>query len=128
MLAEFVKMCESAVPPIEKAAVTIDSRESLLSHNSHSVVAEIKKLTVPYDVLFLDARKDVLRKRYNETRRRHPLGVAGEADSGVDSEVVYLGALRDIARVLRDTVPEASRADTQTQWLRSPQWPQIILR
>ena len=36
MLAEFVKMCESAVPPIEKAAVTIDSRESLLSHNSRS--------------------------------------------------------------------------------------------
>ena len=109
MLAEFVKMCESAVPPIEKAAVTIDSRESLLSHNSHSVVAEIKKLTVPYDVLFLDARKDVLRKRYNETRRRHPLGVAGEAESGVDSEVIYLGALRDIASRTIDTSDISAR-------------------
>ena len=109
MLAEFVRMCESAVPPIEKAAVTIDSRESLLSHNSHSVVAEIKKLTVPYDVLFLDARKDVLRKRYNETRRRHPLGVAGEAESGVESEVVYLGALRDIASRTIDTSDISAR-------------------
>lgn len=103
MLGEFVQMCENAVPRVEKAAVTIDSRESLLSRNSHSVAEEIKKLTVPHDVLFLDARKDVLRRRYNETRRRHPLGVAGEAESGVESEQKYLGELRDLATRVIDT-------------------------
>ena len=72
MLSEFVQMCENAVPKVEKAAVTIDSRESLLSRNSRSVAEEIRKLSIPHDVLFLDARKDVLRRRYNETRRRHP--------------------------------------------------------
>ena len=103
MLGEFVQMCENAVPRVEKAAVTIDSRESLLSRNSNSVAEEIKRLTVPHDVLFLDARKDVLRRRYNETRRRHPLGVAGEAESGVESEQKYLGELRDLATRVIDT-------------------------
>ncbi len=110
MLAEFVHMCENAVPPIEKAAVTIDSRESLLSRNSRSVAEEIKKVRVPHDILFLDARTDVLRKRYNETRRRHPLGISGEASSGVDSERLYLGELRDIATRIIDTSDISSRA------------------
>ncbi|MBR0424623.1 MAG: RNase adapter RapZ [Clostridia bacterium] len=103
MLSEFVQMCENAVPKVEKAAVTIDSRESLLSRNSRSVAEEIRKLSIPHDVLFLDARKDVLRRRYNETRRRHPLGVAGEAESGVESEHKYLGELRDLATRVIDT-------------------------
>lgn len=109
MLGEFVNMCQKAVPPIETAAVTIDSRESLLSRNSRAIIEEIRKLKVPYDILFLDARKDVLRKRYNETRRRHPLGAAGEADSGVDSERKFLGELRDIASRIIDTSDVASR-------------------
>ena len=109
MLSEFIHMCETAVPPIEKAAVTIDSRESLLSRSSRSVVEEIKKIAVPHDVLFLDARMDVLRRRYNETRRRHPLGVAGEAESGVESERIYLGDLREIASRTIDTSDIAAR-------------------
>ena len=34
MLQEFVHLCSKATPAIQKAAVTIDSRESLLSHSS----------------------------------------------------------------------------------------------
>ncbi len=109
MLAEFIRMCESAVPKVEKAAVTIDSRESLLSHNSRFVAEEIRKVTVPHDILFLDARNDVLRRRYNETRRRHPLGQAGEAESGVESERVYLGELRNVATRILDTSDISAR-------------------
>ncbi|MBR0081368.1 MAG: RNase adapter RapZ [Clostridia bacterium] len=103
MLGEFIRMCENAVPQIERAAVTIDSRESLLSHNSHAVAEELKRIAVPHDILFLDARTEVLRRRYNETRRRHPLGEAGEAESGVAAERGYLGELRELATRIIDT-------------------------
>lgn len=103
MLGDFITMCQNATPPIEKAAVTIDSRESLLSRNSRSVIEELQSVTVPYDILFLDARTDVLRRRYSETRRRHPLGVSGEAESGVESERIYLSELRTIASRVIDT-------------------------
>ena len=78
MLTEFITLCKSANPPIKHAAVTIDSRESLLSRSPEMVLEEIKKIDVPYSILFLDARDDVLKRRYNETRKRHPLGEARE--------------------------------------------------
>ncbi|MDO4543187.1 MAG: RNase adapter RapZ [Clostridia bacterium] len=103
MLKEFVSLCKNAQPEIKRAAVTIDSRESLLSRNSSAVISAIEELDTPYDVLFLDARDDVLRKRYNETRRRHPLGEAGEAESGVRRERIFLQAMRNIATYTVDT-------------------------
>jgi UPF0042 nucleotide-binding protein len=103
MLKEFVALCNSATPAIQKAAVTIDSRESLLSHSSASMAAAFDELDAPYEMLFLDARDDVLMKRYNEVRRRHPLGEAGDAATGVKHERVFLQPMRDRANYILDT-------------------------
>lgn len=103
LLHEFIEMCRNAKPSIERAAVTIDSRESLLSHSPTDVLSEIHAITVPHEILFLDARDDVLRNRYNETRKRHPLGDNGEAESGVHNERAYLSAMRDASDYLLDT-------------------------
>ena len=103
MLKEFVNLCNKADPAIRKAAVTIDSRESLLSRSSTSITEAFDALDVPYELLFLDARDDVLRKRYNEVRRRHPLGEAGDAATGVKRERVFLQPLRDRANYILDT-------------------------
>lgn len=103
MLKEFVKLCAAAQPAIQKAAVTIDSRESLLSHRSDAITAAFDALDAPYEILFLDARDDVLRKRYNEVRRRHPLGESGDAATGVVRERVFLQPLRDRANYILDT-------------------------
>lgn len=109
MLGEFISLCRNANPPIAHAAVTLDSRESLLSRSSEMVISEIKKIDVPYKILFLDARDDVLRRRYNETRKRHPLGLAGEAESGVRSERAYLAVMRNAADFFLDTSDIPSR-------------------
>ncbi len=103
MLGEFVGLCNQAVPTVKKAAVTVDSRESLLSRSSASITAAFDALTVPFEILFLDARDDVLKKRYNEVRRRHPLGDAGDAETGVARERVYLQPLRNRANYILDT-------------------------
>jgi RNase adapter protein RapZ len=103
MLKEFVALCASATPAIQKAAVTIDSRESLLSHSSSAMAAVFDELDAPYEMIFLDARDDVLMKRYNEVRRRHPLGEAGDAATGVKHERVFLQPLRDRANYILDT-------------------------
>ncbi len=103
MLKEFVALCNSANPPIQRAAVTVDSRESLLSRSSDTITEAFDTLDAPYEMLFLDARDDVLRKRYNEVRRRHPLGEAGDAATGVKRERVFLQPLRDRANYVLDT-------------------------
>ena len=103
MLRRFVDLCKEASPPVTKAAVTIDSRESLLSRSPNQVLDALDKLSTSCEILFLDARDDVLKKRYNETRRRHPLGEAGEAESGVQHERLYLQEIRNRANYVVDT-------------------------
>jgi UPF0042 nucleotide-binding protein len=103
MLNEFVDLCSAATPPIKKAAVTVDSRESLLSRGSASIGEALDRIKVPYEILFLDARDDVLKKRYNEVRRRHPLGEAGDAETGVARERIYLQPIRNRANYILDT-------------------------
>ena len=103
MLKEFVLLCQKADPPIQKAAVTIDSRESLLSRSSSSITDAFDALDAPFEILFLDARDDVLKKRYNEVRRRHPLGESGDATTGVKRERVFLQPLRNRANYILDT-------------------------
>ena len=102
-------MCKNANPPIRHAAVTMDSREGLLSRSPETVLKEIKKIDVPHTILFLDARDDVLKRRYNETRKRHPLGVSGEAESGVRTERGFLSVIRDAADFVLDTSDIPSR-------------------
>ena len=103
LLKDFVALCEKAVPPILKAAVTIDSRESLLSHTTQNILNKLDTLGIPFEVLFLDARDDILRKRYNESRRRHPLGDAGDAITGVQRERTFLEPIRSRAAYILDT-------------------------
>lgn len=103
MLAGFAELCRRADPEIKKAAVTVDSRESLLSRSSSAITDALDKLDTPYELLFLDARDAVLKQRYNEVRRRHPLGDAGDAETGVARERVFLQPLRDRANYIIDT-------------------------
>ncbi|MEO6912867.1 MAG: RNase adapter RapZ, partial [Candidatus Baltobacteraceae bacterium] len=55
------------------------------------------------EVLFLDAREDVLVRRYSETRRRHPFGAAGSLGEAISSERNSLAALRSHATAVLDT-------------------------
>jgi len=103
MLNEFVSLCENATPAIRKAAVTIDSRESLLSRTPDAILAALDSLDVSYEILFLVARDEILKKRYNELRRRHPLGDTGDAETGVVREHVYLQQIRNRANYILDT-------------------------
>ena len=121
MLPAFVEMCNQAKPPIERAAVAVDGRESLLSAGPEDAVDMLMKLTCRYEILFLDARDEVLMERYNETRRRHPLGEGGDVASGVRLERSFLGnmlahadyvldtsdvAVRNVPKMMRKILPE----------------------
>ncbi|MDE4192418.1 RNase adapter RapZ [Phaeobacter gallaeciensis] len=54
-------------------------------------------------VLYLDARPDVLLRRYSETRRRHPLAPAETPEVGVAREQDLMAPIRERADMLLDT-------------------------
>ena len=109
MLPAFVEMCGNAKPAIERAAVAVDSRESLLSAGPEDALDVLKSISCRYEILFLDARDEVLMERYNESRRRHPLGEGGDAASGVRQERIFVGNLLAHADYVIDTSDVAAR-------------------
>jgi len=54
-------------------------------------------------ILFLDCDDDELRRRYEETRHRHPLAADRPVIDGIARERKLLGALRDRADIMIDT-------------------------
>ncbi|WP_410216520.1 RNase adapter RapZ [Paracoccus sp. (in: a-proteobacteria)] len=69
------------------------------------------------EVLFLDCDPDVLVRRYNETRRRHPLTPDSEPMAGVQAERDLLAQIRTRAEVLIDTT-ELSPHDLKADLIR----------
>ena len=60
-------------------------------------------------LLFLDCETEVLRRRFSETRRRHPLAHGRPVDEGIRRERTLLGWLRDRADLTLDTSARSVR-------------------
>jgi len=55
------------------------------------------------ELVFAEAREDVLLRRYTETRRRHPLAPQGRVADGIAAEIALTAQLRAGADLLIDT-------------------------
>lgn len=60
----------------QRMAVVLDSRGGKSAREILDALDELKRMGVFYKILFLDAADEVLQRRYQETRRRHPLSIA----------------------------------------------------
>lgn len=99
----FVEML--AVPDVEvnRVAVGIDIRSGQALGMLEEKLKDIDKCGIKYEILFLDARDDVLVKRYKETRRQHPLGKDGQIDVGIAKEREQIAFLKMRATYILDT-------------------------
>ncbi|MBU2956499.1 RNase adapter RapZ [Paracoccus sp. 1_MG-2023] len=89
----------------EPLALGLDVRNRDFS--ASNVIELIDRLTRRPDfgleVLYLDCATDVLVRRYNETRRRHPLSPDEAPNAGVEAETDLLVPIKARADVLVDT-------------------------
>lgn len=76
----------------QKIALTIDVRNFKLDTNVEDMIKFLKAENIKHHILFIDANKEALLRRYKETRRNHPLmkkeGLTLE--EAIDKEKVYL--------------------------------------
>jgi len=98
------RLFEGEAPP-RPIALGIDVRNRDFSTATLlRLIAEMKdRPGVEPQVIYLDCRRDVLQRRYSETRRRHPLSPDGSPLTGIMAEIDLLGPLREIAEILIDT-------------------------
>jgi RNase adapter protein RapZ len=88
-----------------KLAIGFDSRTR--GFDPAAIIAQVKRLdtrdSIELTTLFLDCASRELERRYNETRRRHPLATETNASAGIRAERELLGPLRRWADMLIDT-------------------------
>jgi UPF0042 nucleotide-binding protein len=83
-------------------AVIIDARPGLNVGVMVDPIEDLRGHGIAPVVLFLDARSDVISKRYDEVRRPHPLDGDTVLES-IENERVLLAPVREIADVVIDT-------------------------
>lgn len=116
-------VAELAAAGVEKAAVVIDSRAGRFLQQTSRALERIEGDGVDATLVFLEARPETLLRRYNLSRRAHPLGqghllreiederrllaeLRGAADWIIDTSDVAPGELADkLAKLLGETRP-----------------------
>ena len=90
---------------LSRVAVVMDSRGLSSAEEVETALAELDEKQTPYDILFLDASDAVIRRRYKETRRQHPLTVITKIplDDAISMERKILQPLRERAKYVIDT-------------------------
>jgi UPF0042 nucleotide-binding protein len=94
---------------IDKIAVAIDLRSGGLFNEIYNTLENLKKQKINYKVLFLEAAKSIIMKRFSLTRRKHPLVVDGDILSGIEKETEKLYYLREMSDVIIDTTSLSPR-------------------
>ena len=89
----------------QKIAVGIDAR-SVIGENTvpQNNLLALRETGTAMEIIFLDADDDVLTRRFNETRRKHPLSSAERSlVDAIAEERKLLGAISEIADLRIDT-------------------------
>jgi UPF0042 nucleotide-binding protein len=85
---------------ISKIGIGIDIREKGFLSGIREVLNVLRK-KYHTEILFLEAEKDVLVRRFKETRRPHPLG--GNLEESIQAEKERISLLKDAADRIIDT-------------------------
>ena len=102
LIRNFLDMAEKN-KEIERAAFGIDVRGGSLFDDLKDALDHMKKEDVDFKILFFEASDSVLARRYNETRREHPLAHGEAVATGIKREKERLKSLREEADAIIDT-------------------------
>jgi UPF0042 nucleotide-binding protein len=103
LIPKFAEVCEQSHGRLKRVALGIDIREGEFLNSFFDEMEYLKKNGFSYEILFLEARTDLLINRYSETRRKHPLGRYKSLRSALEGERQKLGKLRRAADHILDT-------------------------
>jgi UPF0042 nucleotide-binding protein len=103
LVPTFVALCAQSGEEISKVALGIDIRERDFLGEFLTVFDRLKEEGTRLEMLFLEAREDVLVRRFSETRRPHPLARDKPVIEGIRIEQARLMELRKRADRIVDT-------------------------
>ena len=88
---------------VHKVAVVIDVRGRAFFDDLTNALADLAEQGVSRKILFVDAADDALVRRFESTRRPHPLQGGGRILDGISKERVRLQEIRNAADIVIDS-------------------------
>ncbi len=102
LIGKVAELARGTEKPIRYALV-VDVRSGDFLHDLSSAIEELRRMGAHTRVLFLDASTDVLVRRYEASRRRHPLSDTDRVSDGIGRERALLEPLKGEADLIVDT-------------------------
>lgn len=103
LIPRFIDLCQGYREGIRRVAFGIDLRGAQFIEGWDEVLAETRRAGHHVEVVFLDASDELLLRRFNESRRPHPLQGGGPVQEGIAHERAALTGMRDSADRVIDT-------------------------
>jgi UPF0042 nucleotide-binding protein len=103
LIEKFAELITMPGSEVSKVVLGLDVRSDQSFEDATRVLENLKQKGYKLEILFMDARTDVLIKRYKETRRIHPLAPEGRLEDGVKAERKVLENIRRHADYVIDT-------------------------
>lgn len=104
LIPNFAAMCNEN-SEISKVAIVTDIRGGAMFFKLSECIAKLHIAGIDVKVLYLEANKETLMKRYKETRRKHPLDEisGGDLSKAIDAETELLSEIRENADYIVDS-------------------------
>jgi RNase adapter protein RapZ len=102
LIPRFMDLCEGS-EEISRVALGVDSRARTFLEELPRALDDVRGRGHRVDVTYLDAADETLMRRFNETRRPHPLAEGSDLAAGIRRERGILAALREQADRIIDT-------------------------
>lgn len=103
LIAKFVEGIGVSGSAVERAAIGVDIRAGEKLGDLERTLADLRERAFHLFVLYLEAREDVLVRRFSETRRPHPLTVEKPLRVAIRMERARLRKIRELADATVDT-------------------------
>lgn len=103
LIPKFAEVCMESGGRLKRVALGIDIREGGFLDRLFDELKFLKKNQLSYEILFLEARTEILINRYSETRRKHPLSGHKSLLAAIEGEREKMARLRRLADYIIDT-------------------------
>ncbi len=103
LIPKFIEGIHVSGGEMERAALGIDIRAGERLRDLARIISDLRELQFHVTVLYLEARDDVLVRRFSETRRPHPLSADKPLPAAIRLERRRLRSIREMADTTIDT-------------------------
>lgn len=103
LIPKFAELCAQSDGRINRIALVIDIRGGSFFDDVFDSLETLEKSGFTYEIVFLEAREEILIRRFKESRRKHPLSSTGGISDGIRAEKEKLEPIRGKASMIIDT-------------------------